>query len=562
MTHLIYRRRTKLFSNSLMTILWAFLSFSSSTYAKDIIHDAEYYILEDQHGEQWATDDKNVDAKLAEFKKKNGGKSPNILYVLVDDLSFGEMGIPEMNYVRGSSTPRINDFADEGISFMRMYTEPSCTPSRVAMMTGRHPVRNGLGEVKATVAGEGLAASEVTIAEVLSDAGYNTVHIGKWHMGDIAESYPHNQGFDYASFPIHQQVLLGFMTPESDHSQVMQGWLPGSNTDPFALDGRFKPSGLVYSMEGTKGEEAHEVDFEAGEVWTQAHYDAMHEKYQRETIEHLGRLAKQDKPFFLQYWPLIPLEFDRTRFDEFKLSNGGTGVESLKQLDDWFGDILDEVDRLNIADNTLIVLMADNGRFRQFDSTLGFSGTIYRGGKVDTEEGAVRVNAFARWPGMIEEDTLVGDMIHISDLYTTFARMGGAIDEIPTDRVIDGLDQSALFLNGEGNGRRDYVFIYSSDTLRAVVKQKFKLEIPPPGAPGVAAAVYDVQRDPREESPMLPIALWASASYQDIIARHKMNMAKYPNAEVGRDRPYSGIDNLRPESEEMVEAFMSWSKQR
>ncbi|MEP5321068.1 sulfatase-like hydrolase/transferase, partial [Marinobacter alexandrii] len=264
----------------------------------------------------------------------------------------------------------------------------------------------------------------------------------------------------------------------------------------------------------------------------------------------------------LQYWPLIPLEFDRTRFDEFKMSNGGTGVESLKQLDDWFGEIVDEVDRLGIAKNTLIVLMADNGRFRQFDNTTGFSGTIYRGGKVDTQEGAVRVNAFARWPGMIKADELAGDMIHIADLYTTFARLGGATKKIPRDRVIDGLDQSALFLNGEGNGRRDYVFIYSSDTLRAVVKQKYKLEIPPPGAPGVAAAVYDVQRDPREESPMTEIALWASASYQDIIARHKMTMAKYPNAAVGQDRPYSGVDNLRPESKKMVDEFVSWSSSK
>jgi hypothetical protein len=128
--------------------------------SKNIVHDAEYYILEAQHGKKWKADDKNIDEKLAEFRNKNGGKSPNILYVLVDDLSFGEMGIPEFNYVRGSKTPRINKFADEAISFMRMYTEPSCTPSRVAMMTGRHPARNGLGEVKATVAGEALAASE------------------------------------------------------------------------------------------------------------------------------------------------------------------------------------------------------------------------------------------------------------------------------------------------------------------------------------------------------------------------------------------------------------------
>lgn len=527
----------------------------------EIQHDAEYYILEAQHGTAWAADDKNVDAKLAEYREKNGGKAPNILYVLVDDLSFGEMGIPELNYVRGSKTPRINTFADESLSFMRMYTEPSCTPSRVAMMTGRHPVRNGLGEVKATVAGEALAASEVTIAEALSEAGYNTVHIGKWHMGDIAEGYPHNQGFDYAAFPIHQQVLLGFMTPESDHAHAMQGWVPGSDNDPFALDANFKPDGLVYGLEGRKGGLAREVNFKAGERWTQKHYDAMNDSYQQQAIEQLQRLSKEDKPFFLQYWPFIPLEFDRTAFDKFEMPNGGTGVESLHRLDRWFGEIVDEVDRLGIAENTLIVLMADNGRFRQFDHILGFSGGIYRGGKVDTQEGAVRVNAFARWPGMIEADQLAGDMIHITDLYTTFARIGGAMDHLPTDRVIDGLDQTALFLEGEGKGRRDYAFIYSGNVLRSVVKQKYKLELPAPGQPGVAAKIYDLHRDPREESPMLEIALWASASYQDMVQRHMMRIAKYPHAKVGQGRPYSGIENLRPESKKMVDAFMSWSAQ-
>ncbi|WP_018969886.1 sulfatase-like hydrolase/transferase [Rubritalea marina] len=547
--------------NKLVISLLAGTIFSQVAIADEIIHDAEYYILKSQHEAQWKEDDQSVDAKLTEYRNNNKGKSPNILYVLVDDLSFGEMGIPEMNYVRGSQTPRINQFADESISFMRMYTEPSCTPSRVAMMTGRHPVRNGLGEVKATVAGEALAASEVTIAEVLSDAGYNTVHIGKWHMGDIAEGYPHNQGFDYASFPIHQQVLLGFMTPESDQAHVMQGWVEGSDNNPFALDKTFKPNGLVYGLEATKGELAREVDFKAGEQWTQKHYDAMNDKYQRETLEQLRELSKKEEPFFLQYWPLIPLEFDRSAFDKFDMQNGGTGVESLHKLDKWFGQILDEVDKLGITEDTLIVLMADNGRFRQFDRVLGFSGGIYRGGKVDTQEGAVRVNAFARWPGMIKADQLAGDMIHISDLYTTFAHIGNAKQYIPRDRVIDGLDQTALFLEGEGKGRRDYAFIYSGNTLRSIVKQKYKLELPEPGQPGVAAKIYDLQRDPREESPMLEVALWASASYQDIIARHIGQMQKYPNAKVGSGRPYSGIENLRPESKKMVDFFMGWKNQ-
>ncbi|MCP4402976.1 MAG: sulfatase-like hydrolase/transferase, partial [bacterium] len=103
--------------------------------AGDIVHDGEYYFLEQQHGEAWAVEDKAVEAKLAEIREKNGGKRPNILYVLIDDVSFGQMGNRTLNYVTGISTPKINKFAEEGLAFMRMYTEPSCTPTRAAFLT-------------------------------------------------------------------------------------------------------------------------------------------------------------------------------------------------------------------------------------------------------------------------------------------------------------------------------------------------------------------------------------------------------------------------------------------
>jgi len=176
--------------------------------AADIVHDSEYYVLEAQNGEKWAADDKTVDQKMAEFRKRNGGKPPNIVYILIDDIGFGDLGIPELNAIRGYKTPRINELAREGMRMARMYTEPSCTPTRVAFMTGRQPHRNGMGDTAVDIAGFGLAAKEVTIAEVLSEVGYNTVHIGKWHMGDIEEAWPNNQGFDFAAFPIHQQGQL------------------------------------------------------------------------------------------------------------------------------------------------------------------------------------------------------------------------------------------------------------------------------------------------------------------------------------------------------------------
>jgi arylsulfatase A-like enzyme len=535
------------------------LCIGHQAYAADIVHDNEFYFVKAQHEKAWGQQDKRVDAKLAEIRQQQDGKRPNILYILVDDVGFGDFGIPELNYVRGTQTPRINELADEGMSFMRMYTEPSCTPTRTAMMTGRHPIRTGLKEVKVALVGEGLPKSEVTIAEVLSKAGYNTAHIGKWHMGDIEEAYPHNQGFDFASFPVHQQVQLAWMTTDADNANNMIGYMDSAYTDPFALDEKFKPFGLVTSVEARKGEDAREVGMKAGEQWSQAKYNELNQRYQDQTLEQLRTLSKKAEPFFLQYWPMIPINVARNDREQFKTQNGGTMIESMQQLDGWVGDIMDELDALGIAENTLVVLMGDNGPFLfGFEKTTGMNDMIYRGGKSDHLEGGVRVNAFARWPAAIEPDSLVGDMIHVSDLYTTFARLAGASEYIPTDRIIDGVDQTALLVEGEGNGRRDYVYIYEGPLLCSVVKQKFKMHLPAPGLPGAAAPVFDLTRDPREQIPLIEAALWSGASFQDMVKRHMMGIHKYPHAKGGKGKPYEGISNLRPESKEAVKAFQSW----
>ncbi len=522
-----------------------------------IIHDGEYRFLEAQHGEKWAIEDKEIDSKLAEIRKEHGEKRPNILYVLIDDVSFGQMGNRAMNYVTGIKTPEINKLAEDGISLMRMYTEPSCTPTRAAMLTGRHPVRVGIKEVKVALVGEGLSEKEVTIAEILSEAGYNTSHIGKWHQGDIEESYPHNQGFDYAAFPLHQQVQLSLMTKEAADANNMLGWHHKTQSGEFAIDNNFKPKGLVTGLEAKKGEKAREVGLKAGEEWTQAHYVEMNERYQRQTIEQLQSLAKQDKPFFLQYWPLFPLNFVHDQ-DQNISANGGFMAEKLELLDGWLGQVFDEVDRLGIADNTLVVLMADNGLMYHYEGTSGLSQLIYRGGKTNHLEGGVRVDAFARWPGVIEAGSAAGDIVHVSDLFTTFARIAQAKQYIPRDRVIDGIDQTALLLNGEHHGRRDYVYIYENEMLRSIVKQEYKMHMPAPGVPGAAAPVFNIYRDPREENAHIGQALWSGASFQDMAKRHAMTIAKYPHFKLGKGAPYTGIENLRPESKATVDVFMSW----
>jgi arylsulfatase A-like enzyme len=521
-----------------------------------IIQDGEFKYLLAQMGENWAEQDKRIDERLQEIRSKNGGKPPNILYVLIDDVSFGQMGNRTLNYVTGIETPNINQLASDGLSLMRMYTEPSCTPTRTAMLTGRHPVRAGVDEVKVALVGEGLSAEEVTIAEILKEVGYNTSHVGKWHQGDIEQAYPHNQGFDWAAFPLHQQVQLSLMTREAMEANNMLGFHASGQSNEFHIDQRFRPYGLVTGVEAEAGGPAREVDMKPGEEWTQAKYEEMNERYQRQIIEQLEGLAAKEEPFFLQYWPLYPLNFVYP--DKALSRNGGFHADKLQLLDGWIGELLAKVDELGLRDNTIVVLMADNGLMYHYEGTSGLNQLIYRGGKTQHLEGGVRTDAFVRWPGVIEPGSAAGDIVHVSDLFTTFARIANATAHIPRDRVIDGVDQTALLLEGEGNSRRDYVYVYEGPVLRSVVKQEFKMHLPTAGQPGAAANVYNLLRDPREENPLVGYSLWSGASFQDMVKRHMLTIAKHPHLPLGKGVPYEGIENLRPESEQARKIFASW----
>jgi arylsulfatase A-like enzyme len=538
----------------------AALALLPATIVAEIVRDAEYYVLEAQHGERWAAEDKAIDAKLDEFRTRNGGKPPNIFYILIDDIGFGDLGSETLNSIRGYETPAINEIAREGMRMARMYTEPSCTPTRVAFMTGRQPYRNGMGNTSVDISGFGLADKEVTLAEILSDVGYNTAHIGKWHMGDIQEAWPNHQGFDYAAFPIHQQGQLTIFHDDAADEEVSIGIGDNNYDDRFTLDSwlRTDASSMVTGVEGSRDQTVREVDMSPGERWTEAKYHEMNVRYQNQAMEHLRKLAAADEPFFLQYWPLYPLTGPRTTTDEYTTPNGGTYVEKMKLVDQWIGELMAEMDELGVADNTIVIVMGDNGHFTKYSPQSGYTPMIFRGGKGSTTEGGVRVDAFVRWPGMIEADSVVGDIVHVSDLFTTLARLGGAMGGIPTDRIIDGIDQTALWLQGETHGRRDYVFIYNIAKLEAVVKEQYKLAIPGGNIDNaILADFYDLFRDPQERYPVsTEIGAWGGAKFVRMIGRHLARKQKYPDEGPATGRPYEGIENLRPESKAAVEEFL------
>ena len=516
----------------------------------EIVHDAEYYILEAQNGAKWAVEDAELDKKLAALREKYG-TPPNIVYILWDDAAFGTAGFPELQKNFGYETPNINRMAAEGINFTRMYSEPACTPTRAAFLTGRYPVRNGMGVVGMPHEFGGLRAEEVTIAEVLSEAGYATAHFGKGHLGDIEESYLHNQGFDEALFtPMNQ--ISSLWNPQANAANAILGLHPEIYPpDPYRLDSPgLLPEGWVMIIEGKKGE--------LGKEWcgiSNECFDKMDAESEKRTLGFIRKNAKAGKPFFVEYWPNF-MNFLKPDMPK-KTISGGKVAEGYYRLDAFVGKLMEELKQLGIAENTLFIAMADNGPMVHTPPPgWGMLPMLYRGGKGDFLEGGVRVPAFAWWPGVIEEGQVVGDIIHVTDLYTTIARLGGATKYIPTDRVIDGIDQTAVLMKGDTFSRRDSVFIYTGPVLGATVKGRYKRHWIGGGesaAVGAAAAFYDLYQDPREESPQLVPMIHTEGQFNRMLFRHELFKKKYPDVPKAHGIPYTGLSNARPETKAIAD---------
>ena len=505
-----------------------------------MVHDAEFYVLKAQHGERWAKEDVGLQAKLAELREKHG-TPPNIIHIMWDDTAYGDLGIPAIQMVRGLDTPNINALAEEGMMFTRMYTEVGCTPSRAASATGRLAVRSGMYNIGMLLESHGIAGEEVTIAEVLSEVGYSTAFHGKWHLGDIEESYPHNQGFDEAFFTGYNQILsLNTRVAEGANASIglMEDML---QPDPYKMDDTFITKDWVMAAEGTKGGETLQ--------WRGNSHDdylAMDPEAQDRTIDFIERNAKAGKPFYVANWPNMTSFIPNPEKCSAARSILQDGLQC--NIDPFIGRLTDKLEELGIAENTLLVAMADNGPMTHNPPPgLGMAETIYRGGKGDFLEGGVRVPAFAWWPGTIEAGGLVGDIIHETDLFTTFASLGGALEQVPTDRVIDGIDQTALLLNGDTHSRRDHVFIYAGPRLGAVVKGNYKRHFISPDpvgeASGIPAAFYFLPADPREVTPMLVNLIHLKRPFNRMFLRHELWKEKYPDSREKHGIPWTGVAN-------------------
>ncbi len=481
------------------------------------------------HGDIWKKEDKSIDEKLAALEKRFG-KKPNIIYILADDIGWGELGSYGGGKLRGTPTPNLDKMAARGMRFLSHYSEPSCTPTRLALLTGRHPVRTGVDIVLWPGQKQGLADDEVTVAEMLSEAGYHTAMFGKWHVGDLEEHAPENQGFDNAYYGLYNGAIYSWANQDSFYRQQTVDGAGYFYDFPGTLEDYQKKYGIeiLGTLEGIKGKGRRELKPIGPESMVEM---------EKESIErmkaYIKEKAKSDRPFFL-YWASYAQQMASSpkdyRFGENQDHRNNQSAQ-LAQHDDYVQQLLDAIAAEGIEENTLVIWVSDNGPMYAFWPNAGYS--WLRGGKGEVYEGGVRTPGFAVWPGMIKPGESVLDIVSVTDLFTTACRIAGVKDEIPSDRVVDGVDLTSLLVNGEGFGHRQYMFHYSGKRLAAVRMENHKLHIKPGTAGGLPnMEIYNIQRDPGEKFGAMYNHLWAVTPFQRLIETHKAMLEEFPHRKI------------------------------
>jgi len=338
--------------------------------------------------------------------------------------------------------------ANEGFRLTNFNVEVQCTPSRSALMTGRYAIRSGNATVPLGEGVYGLVQWEVTLAEMLSKAGYATGMYGKWHLGRTKGRFPTDQGFD-------EWYGIPNSTDESAYSS-MQGFAESGVAETFV-------------MEAKKGNTPKKV-----RPYRLDYRPLIDRELTNRAMSFMEKQTKAKKPFFV-YLPYTATHFPTRPHPDFVGKSGnGPWADLLMQIDSYTGELLNKIDKLGVADNTIFIFTADNGpEALDYGSTNltietaahGSSGP-WRGTLFTGFEGALRVPFVVRWPKKITAGTSSDEIVHAMDLFPTLAKLAGG--KVPKDRVIDGIDVSKFILGKQKKSGRDGFIVYMGKDIFSV----------------------------------------------------------------------------------------------
>ncbi len=387
------------------------------------------------------------------------GKKPNIIFIVSDDFGYGDAGCYLGGEARGMPTPSLDRLAAEGMMFTSFYAQPSCTPGRAAMQTGRIPNRSGMTTVAFQGQGGGLPAAEWTLGSVLKTAGYNTFFTGKWHLGEADYALPNAQGYDEMkycglyhlnAYTYADPTWFPDMDPElrAMFQRVTKGALSGNAGQPVKED--FKINGQYVNTpdKGVVG-----IPF-------------FDEYVEKASLDYLDRNGKSGQPFFMSinFMKVHQPNMPAPEFKEKSLSKSKF-ADLVVENDTRIGRILDKVRALGLDKNTYVFWTTDNGAWQDVYPDAGY--TPFRGTKGTVREGGNRVPSIAWGPG-IKAGTRNADILGGLDYMATFATLAGA--KLPeNDRegkpiIFDSNDMSAV-LFGTGKSARKSWFYFTENEL-------------------------------------------------------------------------------------------------
>jgi arylsulfatase len=487
---------------------------------------------------------------------------PNIVVFLWDNLGWGEVGCYGGGVLRGAPTPRIDGLAAQGLRLLNFNVEAQCTPSRSALLTGRHPIRSGTQTVPVTGGADGLTRWEVTIAQALSDAGYATGMWGKWHLGsDPEQRSPVDFGFAEAVWsPRTADEVLW----------TMQSYFPNGpvTATPYAGDAQI-PLAPQPIYRRTKDSPAEVI----------ATYDAefralFDRKITEWAIDFMRRSHGAGTPFYA-YLPYTQVHIPPIPDPDYAgRTKRGNLADLLVQIDDFTGRILDALDALGIADDTIVVWASDNGadpnyRFPAGDPDpfggqwRGFSGP-WRGGYFTSLEGSNRAPCLVRWPGKVPAGKVSNELVHQVDLFTTLVLAGGG--KVPDDRRIDGMDMRAFLLGDAEQSGRDTVLCLQGNRLQAVKWRQWKLhlvqqdDVASTWSPYNSPHLHNLEWDPREEHEVDFPHGWVIHPMAAAIGAFLKSLASEPPIKPGTPDPYTppAPGDLRPEEHLQIGAITQY----
>ena len=308
-------------------------------------------------------------------------QTPNVVFIMTDDVGWGDLGAYGGGAMRGAPTPNLDRLAAEGTRFVNYYGQASCTAGRASFITGRIPIRTSLSAVLAPGDPNGLTKETPTIAQYLKQANYTTVQLGKWHVGDKVANFPTSNGFDemydmlpyYAGVYAYDDPTLHPNFPRNDKT-FMALW---NQIDLSQWDGKAGEAPKAVKKEFTY------ADLATGD-------DEMRAK----AIDWLKAHAKDTNPFFM-YLCFLKVHNPNNPSPRWKGKSpgGGNYLDSLMELDDNSGQVVQAIRDLGLAENTLVVWTTDNGAWIDAWPDAGY--TPFRGMKGSSFEGGFRVPAIA-----------------------------------------------------------------------------------------------------------------------------------------------------------------------